>query len=307
MTEPGASAPAAVVMVRPHHFFVNQDTALDNAFQSDDTHDPAAIAESAYAETTALADALRARGVVVHLFDDVREDRPDAIFPNNWLSTHEDGRIAVYPMRSPQRRGERRADIIQELQEQYRVTGFVDYSGLERENLFLEGTGSLVLDHAERAAYVARSPRADDSAVLRFCGDFGYEPFIFDAVDHAGTPIYHTNVMMTIATEYALVVPEVISDAGRRGELLDRLAASGRRVIELTRTQLHEFAANAIELTGSAGRVLAMSTRAHDSLTPEQLGIIEASSGIVAVPVPTAELAGGSVRCMIAGVHLPRR
>lgn len=302
---PSTSSPAAAVLVRPHHFAVNPDTAKDNAFQSRDEHDARAIATAAYEETSALAEALVERGVTVHLFDDERDDRPDAIFPNNWFTTHADGRIALYPMRSPLRRSERRTDIVDALSQLYRVEDVVDYSPFEAREVFLEGTGALVLDREQRVAYVARSPRAHDELVERFCADFDYEPVVFDAVDEHGTPIYHTNVMMSVGTETAIIVADTIPDDGTRARLLERLRDSGRTVVELDFPQLHDFAANAIELTGSSGPLVAMSERARDCLTDEQVALLESRAELVVVPVPTAELSGGSVRCMIAGVHLP--
>src|SRR5690606_8166732 len=157
------------------------------------------------------------------LFDDEREDRPDAIFPNNWFTTHADGRIALYPMRSPLRRSERRTDIVGTLSQLYGVSGVVDYSDAEHEGVFLEGTGALVLDREHRVAYVARSPRAQDGLVERFCAEFSFAPFLFDAVVVYGTPIYHTNVMMSVGAHVALVVADTIPDAAVRAELLDRL------------------------------------------------------------------------------------
>lgn len=301
-------APSAVILVRPHHFDVNPVTAADNVFQAEPTGPRGQLAESAYRETTALADALERAGVRVHLFEDETEDRPDSVFPNNWLSTHIGGHIAVYPMFAPNRQLERRQDILELLKTRYRVQDLIDYSGLEHDDIFLEGTGAMVLDNDERVAYVARSNRADPIALERFCTNFGYEPMVFDAADPSGTPIYHTNVLMCIATEFVLAGTAMMQPDARRAEILERLGAHGREIIELDFEQLANFAGNAIELTGSDGRILALSRRAADSLTAPQLAIIERKCRILAVDVPTIELSGGSVRCMIAGIHLtPRR
>lgn len=300
-------APSAVVMVRPLHFDVNTVTAADNVFQSAVANGSTERAEAAYRETTALAEALEAAGVRVHLFDDERSDRPDSVFPNNWISTHVGGHVAVYPMYAPNRRLERRQDILELLKSKYRVQDIIDYSGLEHDGLFLEGTGAMVLDHQERVAYVARSNRADPIALERFCTNFGYEPMVFDAVDPSGAPIYHTNVLMCIATEFVLAGTSMMMPDARREEIIDRLSAGGRTVIDLSFEQLTEFAGNAFEMTGTDGRILAMSTRALKSLTEQQRAVIERSCRIVAVDVPTIELSGGSVRCMIAGVHLTPR
>lgn len=303
-----AQAPEAVVMVRPHHFDVNPVTAADNVFQSAEPNQSPQRAAAAYQETTALAEALEAAGVRVHLFEDERTDRPDSAFPNNWLSTHIGGHVAVYPMFAPNRRLERRQDILDLLKSAYRVQDIIDYSGLEVDGLYLEGTGAMVLDNDERVAYVARSNRADPIALERFCTHFGYEPMVFDAVDPSGTQIYHTNVLMCIATDFVLVGTAMIRPDERRDEIMERLSARGREIIDLSFEQICDFAGNAIELTGTHGRILAMSGRAERTLTAAQRAIIERSCRIVAVDVPTIELSGGSVRCMLAGVHLtPRR
>ena len=296
-------------MVRPHRFHPNPQTAADNAFQRVEANRAAAeLAAAAFDESTQAAATLQSHGVRVHLFDDDgSRDTPDSVFPNNWFSTHPGGHVALYPMHSPNRRRERRADVIELLKAEYRVQEVVDYSGLEPDGLFLEGTGAMVLDHMMRVAYSARSNRADAVALERFCTHFNFEPMAFDTADAAGRPVYHTNVMMCVATEFALVGFDLISDPRRRAEVRARLEESGREVIALSARQIGEFAGNALELSGSEGRVLALSARAADSLEPDQRLAIGRSSRIVALPVPTIELAGGSVRCMLAGVHLARR
>jgi len=189
-----------------------------------------------------------------------------------------------------------------------RVQDIIDYSGLEVDGIYLEGTGAMVLDDDERVAYVARSNRADPIALERFCTNFGYEPMVFDAADPSGTPVYHTNVLMCIATDFVLAGTSMIQPDARREEILERLREGGRTIIDLTFEQICAFAGNAIELTGTDGRILAMSARAEASLTADQRSIIERSCRIMAVDIPTVELSGGSVRCMIAAIHLsPRR
>jgi hypothetical protein len=301
-------APSAVVLVRPHHFTPNPLTAGDNVFQSplggaDSTH----VASAAFDEVTRTAEALGDAGIRVHLFDDESPDHPDSVFPNNWMSTHPGGHVAIYPMFAVNRRGERRTDVIDMLKNDYRVQDVIDYSGLELDDVFLEGTGAIVLDHASRVAYVARSHRADPIALERFCTNFGYEPMVFDAADPTGTPIYHTNVMMGVATDFALVGLGLIRSPARRGEIVDRLTAHGRTVIGLTFEQVCDFAGTAIELDSPTGRVLALSRRAAGSLRADQLAVIERSCTILPLDIPTIELAGGSVRCMIAGIHLDPR
>ena len=302
-----AQAPSSVILIRPSGFLPNPETALDNAFQAETDADPADLSARAFDEVTAVADALDRAGVMVHLFDDDEHTRPDSVFPNNWLSTHAGGHVALFPMFAASRRGERRADVVEMLKAGYRVQSVTDYSGLEPDGVFLEGTGAMVLDHEARIAYVARSNRADPVALERFCTDFGYEPIAFDARDEHGVPIYHTNVMMCIATDFVLVGLDLISVEARRREVAERLRGRRRAVIALSHHQIREFAGNAIELEGAEGRILAMSQRALDSLEPDQLAIIERSCTILPVSVPTIELAGGSIRCMIAGIHLEAR
>lgn len=302
-------APAAVVMVRPHRFTSNPQTVADNSFQRlPNPHERGSVAAAAYREVTEAAHRLEAEGIRVHLFeDDGERDTPDSVFPNNWFSTHPGGHVALYPMYSPNRRRERRSDVIEMLKAEYRVQDIIDYSGLEQDGLFLEGTGAMVFDHLARVAYTARSHRADPLALERFSTHFNFEPLVFDTADAAGRPIYHTNVLMCVATEFALVGFDAIPNAARAAEVHARLQASGRQVIALSAAQIDNFAGNAIELSGRGGRVLALSERAAASLNAEQRQIIEQSARLLPLAVPTIEMAGGSVRCMIAGVHLAKR
>ncbi|SEB17342.1 citrulline utilization hydrolase CtlX [Variovorax sp. YR216] len=302
-------APSAIVMIRPHGFTPNPETAADNAFQTRAAKEAAqAIAQSAYREVTSAAERLEAEGVRVHLFEDRGErDTPDSVFPNNWFSTHPGGHVALFPMYCENRRRERRPEIIETLKADYRVQEVIDYSGLEHDGLFLEGTGAMVFDHVARVAYVARSNRADPVALERFSTHFNFEPVAFDTCDAAGQPVYHTNVLMCVATEFAMVGFDLIPDRRRADEVRARLEESGREVIALSAAQITDFAGNAIELSGRDGRMLALSRRAHDSLTTQQKAVIERSARLVPLAVPTVEMAGGSVRCMIAGVHLAPR
>ncbi|ANH39225.1 hypothetical protein I601_2809 [Nocardioides dokdonensis FR1436] len=309
-----AQAPSAVILVRAERFVPNPATAADNAFQTevppDQTDEQTSAA--ALAEMDAVAERLREAGVRVHVFADEDHTRPDSVFPNNWLSTHAGGNVAVYPMYASNRRHERRSDVLEMLKSSYRVQTIVDYSGLEPDGIFLEGTGAMVLDHVSRVAYTAVSHRADTHVLERFCTDFGYEPMAFDAVDAAGVPVYHTNVIACIGTDVAMIALEMIPDEVRREAVRERLSVNGRRVVELTEEQVREFAGNAVELCGRTpeGRrryIMVMSSRARRSLRADQVAAIEESCEIVDVDIPTIELAGGSVRCMIAGVHLDRR
>ncbi|WP_170358055.1 citrulline utilization hydrolase CtlX [Ruegeria arenilitoris] len=301
-------APPAVVMIRPHAFASNPETRDDNAFQTLANRSAAATSAQARDEHDQAVALLRDAGVKVHVFDDHGDlDTPDSVFPNNWFSTHPGGHVAIYPMFVPSRRRERRADVIEMLKQEYRVQDVIDYSGLEQDKLALEGTGAMVLDHVGRVAYTVKSNRADPVLLERFCTHFNYEPIVFEAHDAEGRDVYHTNVLMGIGSEYALICLDMITDPERRATVKARLEESGRTVIDLTHEQIAEFAGNAIELSGRDGLVLALSSRALAALTPDQLATIEASATPLPLSVPTIETAGGSVRCMIAGIHLSRR
>lgn len=306
MSRLSVQAPSAVIMVRPHHFAVNAETASDNSFQQQSESDERPAA-TAYDEITRAAAALETHGVVVHMFEDRGTATPDSVFPNNWFSTHGGGHLAIYPMKAESRRLERRFDIIEMLKAGYRVQDVIDYSGLEPDGLFLEGTGSMVLDHLDRVAYAALSDRTDSIALERFCTHFNFEPMAFDAQDEAGLRVYHTNVLMCVATEFALLGLDMINNAMRRDEIVRRLERSGRRVIGLTNRQIRNFAGNALELQGQRERILAVSTTALSSLDAWQIEEIERSALPVAFDIPTIEKSGGSIRCTLAGVHLSPR
>ena len=304
-------APAAVVMIRPAAFQPNPETATDNAFQSAGVADVAerrSVAAQAQIEVAVVAAALRGEGVGVVMFDD-REgiDTPDSVFPNNWISTHEDGRVVLYPMAAPSRRRERRGDVVEGLRERYAVSQVLDLSPVELEGRYLEGTGALVLDHVHRIAYMARSGRANEAVLDQWCEAMGYTAEVFDTVDQAGQPIYHTNVVLSIGTDFVVAGLNNIPDPAERARIAARLGETGRDVIEIDRGQVAEFAGNGLELTGSRGRIFTLSTRALAALRPDQIAAIETSARILAIAIPTIERSGGSVRCMLAGIHLPPR
>jgi len=303
-----AQAPSAVVMIRPHHFSPNAETASDNAFQSDAAEsDRGLIEASAYEQASRAAEALERAGIKVHIFDDTGTDTPDSVFPNNWFSTYPGGHVAVFPMYAPNRRTERRQDVLEMLKSEYRVQDIIDYSGLEPDGLFLEGTGAMVLDHLDRVAYAIKSNRTDPVVLERFCTHFNYEPMVFEACDRNGVAVYHTNVLMCIASEFVLIGSDMIADPARRDEIETRLQSSGKEIVALSNEQIANFAGNAIELQGRDGRVLALSRRAHQALTLSQIETIEKSAKLLDLDIPTIEMAGGSVRCMLAGIHLSPR
>lgn len=301
-------SPSSVVMIRPHTFTANPETAADNTFQTCSGTVTGEEAVTALAEFDAAVSALECEGVTVHVFDDHGEQNtPDSVFPNNWFSTHTGGHIAIYPMYTANRRLERRWDVIETLKKKYRVQDVIDYSGLEEDNLALEGTGAMVLDHIARVAYTAESNRADPVILERFCTHFNFEPMAFRSANREGAPVYHTNVLMAIASEYALICLDMIVDKNRRKAVASRLEESGREVIEITEDQVNQFAGNALELTVGHKRILAISTVGEACLTADQRKRIEQSSDILPISIPTIETAGGSVRCMMAGIHLSLR
>jgi hypothetical protein len=292
----------------PQYFYPNPETSIDNAYQKQAPSEAAEVtAKRAYQEAGRVAEILREKHIRVHLFDDSRNETPDSVFPNNWFSTHADGHIALYPMYSVNRRQERRQDIIEMLKAEYYVQDTIDYSDLEFDDLYLEGMGAMVLDHIERVAYTATSNRANSIALERFCTHFNYEPMAFETSDENGSPVYHTNVMMSIGTDFAIVRTELITDLKRRHEVINRLESSGHEIIVLSNQQIGLFAANVLELSSPTGRLLALSRTAYEALTETQRCTLSRFIEFVVLDIPTIELAGGSIRCMFAGIHLARR
>lgn len=299
-------APSAVVMVRPRNFYSNPETAKDNGYQVlIAQEEEKAVAELAYQQVTQASDKLRDVGIAVHLFEDNSRETPDSVFPNNWLSTHEDGTVVIYPMYAVNRRKEKRRDIIELLQSQYQVNEVIDYSGYELEKAYLEGTGVMVLDNLHRVAYVARSKRMNELVLDRFCTRLNFEAIVFDAVNSQGLPVYHTNVLMSIGKDYAMGGFGMIPDEQQRQGIIQKLENTGRKVIQLSEHQIDAFCGNTLELMGSHARILAISKTAYLALTSEQIIQLESCVKLLPLDVSAIELAGGSVRCMLAGVHLP--
>ncbi len=311
MTQTPAHAQStnSVLMIRPSRFYPNPETAADNAFQRKADGDSDALTLMARKEFDAAVQALRAAGVNVHVFEDTAEpEKPDAVFPNNWISTHHDGRVALFPMYSALRRRERRQDIIEELRNYYRVTEVTDYSPFEEDGCCLEGTGSLVFDHLNNIAYVSLSNRSNPRVIQRFADDFSYEPITFTSIDSNGQPIYHTNVMMCIGTAFAMVGLEMIPNKAERQQVRARLEKAGKEIVELSADQIANFAGNAIELHNKDGeKLLVLSSRAARALTDEQRETLTRYAPLLPLDLPTIELGGGSARCMIATIHLPPR
>lgn len=309
---PEAQTASHVLMIRPVQFAGNDQTATSNRFQQvDGLQQGDAIQQAARTEFDALANALEAAGVRVHVFDDTPHPHtPDSIFPNNWVSFHADGTVVLYPMLAHNRRLERRLDIIEalDLGHGFQVSRTIDLTHREAEGKFLEGTGSLVLDRPNRIAYACLSPRTDMDVLGEFAQRLDYEVVAFDAFDAGGAAIYHTNVLMSVGTRYAAVCAECI-DAQRRDAVIGMLERSGRTIVDLSMTQMSSFACNMLELqTQSGDAVIAMSRTALASLRDDQRATLEACGRIISADIPVIErLGGGSVRCMIAEVHLPQR
>jgi hypothetical protein len=300
-----------VMMIRPVAFAGNPQTRASNAFQQvDSDNEDAANQAAALREFDGLTAALENAGVSVHTFDDTPEPHtPDSIFPNNWVSFHADGTVVLYPMLAENRRLERRLDLIEALSAKhgFHAARVIDLTRHEHTGRYLEGTGSLVLDRIHRVAYACVSPRTDLDVLGDFAQQLDYDIVAFEAHDASGQALYHTNVLMSVGERFAAVCLEAIR-ADERGGVLSQLRGSGRAVLELSHEQMNAFAGNMLELGSSlTGSVVAMSERARDALTAEQRATLEAHAGpIVAASIPTIEkLGGGSVRCMLAEVHLP--
>lgn len=301
-------------MVRPVNFRMNEQTAVNNYYQKDiDDVLPDTINTKAQKEFDAFVEKLRAIGVqVIVVKDKMETDTPDSIFPNNWVSFHENGDVGLYPMFAENRRKERREDILETIEKEgFLINNIIDYTSAEEEQVFLEGTGSIILDRANRKAYCALSPRADEDLFIEFCEDFEYSPVIFTSyqtVDGARKPIYHTNVMMCIAETFAVICLSSIDDKKERKNVIKHLKEDGKEVIDITETQLNNFAGNMLQVKGDNDvRYLIMSQAAYDSLTKAQIKQIEKHCNILSSSLETIETCGGgSARCMMAEVFLPK-
>ncbi len=299
-----AITPSQIIMIRPHHFMSNPDTLADNAFQV--AAGGQQLSSLAYQQVSAAADALRAAGVTVHLFEDTGTTTPDSVFPNNWFSTHCTGELVTYPMYVPNRRLEVRSDITDFIKAHYQVSRHLDLTGEAALGRFLEGTGSMVLDQQAGIAYAVASKRTDAKLFNQFCQTLGYQAVLFDAFDEAGQSVYHTNVLMCLAEQFVLIGLDMVPQT-QHAMLLAHFAACGKTLIRLSQQQINQFCGNAIELKGNSGNLLALSATAFAALTPEQKAQIEQSATLLPLDVSSIESAGGSLRCMIAGLHLQSR
>ena len=301
-----------ILMIRPASFRMNEETAVNNYFQSETQLDPRMVVGAAQREFDEFVALLRANGVNVIVVEDIKEnDTPDALFPNNWISMHEDGKVGLYPMFAENRRRERREDILDILEENgFEISEVIDYSSAEEEEVFLEGTGSLILDRENGIAYCALSDRADEELLIEFCEDFEYTPIIFGAyqsTDNKRLPIYHTNVMMCVADRFAVICLDSIDDKKERKAVKEQLKSNGKTIVAITEKQMHEFAGNMLQVKAKNGPALVMSDRAYGSLQPDQIKTLESFGPIIHPKLDIIETCGGgSARCMMAEVFLPQ-
>jgi hypothetical protein len=299
----------SILMVRPAAFGYNAETAESNAFQ----HAPVSqtvddVQEAARKEFDGLRATLRDHGVRLHIVEDTAEPvKSDAVFPNNWISTHPDGTVVLYPMASEQRRAERRQDILDELEQYYEISRVIDLTAKEKEGRFLEGTGSIIFDRENGMAYGCRSPRTDEKLLREVARELGYEAEVFDAVDVNGKPLYHTNIMLSIGTQFSVFAESTVPDVGQASRLIAALSTNERRLVKLRPGQLEQFAGNILEVQGR-DRLVVMSSKAFHSLSDSQRDMLELFASIAHAPIPTIErVGGGSVRCMLAEIFLPRK
>ncbi|OGX89536.1 amidinotransferase [Hymenobacter lapidarius] len=298
-----------VLMVRPASFGFNTETAVSNHYQRQLT--AAGLTAQVLAEFDAAVATLRGRGVRVRVFDDAPEPaKPDAVFPNNWFSTHADGRLLLYPMCAPNRRAERQPELIAALAREFDVREVVDLSATEQENRFLEGTGSIIFDHEHRVAYAGLSPRTDAALFEQVAERLGYRPVAFRATDARGQEIYHTNVMMCVGPGVAVVCLDSIADAAELAVVVASLTATGHEIVDISQAQVCQFAGNMLALEPAAGGqpLLVLSQQAHDALTPTQRQALEHHAKLLPLVIPTIEtVGGGSARCMLAEIFLPTK
>lgn len=302
-----------ILMIRPVAFRKNEETAVNNYFQEDLEIKNSEINKIARKEFDDFVSVLRAKGVNVLVVEDrVEEDTPDSIFPNNWVSFHDSGNVAVYPMFAENRRRERREDIFDVLEESgFKIKDIIDYTSAEEEGLYLEGTGSILLDRVNRKAYCALSERANEDLFIEFCEDFDCFPVIFNAnqsVNGERKAIYHTNVLMALAENFAVVCLDAIDDKKERKNVVAHLKNDGKEIIKISESQMHSFAGNMLQVMGAEDkRYMIMSSAAYNSLNKDQLGVIEEHCEIIHSSLETIETCGGgSARCMMAEVFLPK-
>ena len=299
-----------ILMIRPAAFGFNKETAVNNFFQNDMQDSEGQLQQKALAEFDNMVRILRQNDINLVVIDDTTMPaKPDAIFPNNWISTSPDGIVSVFPMYAPSRRAEKRADILEDLGRQFVVKDVQDWSEYEVEGRFLEGTGSMVMDHDNKLIYAAVSERTNLSVLEKFASTNNYQAIVFIATDKEGRPVYHTNVIMSLGDEFAILCEEAIEEEWELIAVRQLLESTGHTVIPITRDQMKAFAGNMLQVRNTHGdKFLVLSQTAFDSLSKEQHRMLEAYARLLPVPIPTIEeVEGGSVRCMMAEVFLERK
>ncbi len=305
-----SQAPSAVLMVRPESFGFNPQTADTNVFQHNLNGDFESISQKALMEFDKMVDLLRSNDIEVLVVNDTAQpEKPDAIFPNNWISFHHDGTVVLYPMLAENRRAERANPVMDTVKRNYSVGKTIDLTFYETENKFLEGTGSVVFDYVNRLAYAARSPRTDEHILEDLNQKLGFKSVVFDAADEQGNAIYHTNVLMCIGTEFVIICLDAIQQEADQERLLESFSATGHKVIAISFEQMKLFAGNMMEVKSTSGEpFVLLSQKAFHSLLPGQLDALSRFAEPVPVNIPTIETyGGGSVRCMAAGIFNPER
>ena len=294
-----------ILMVRPYQFYFNQQTAANNFFQSNINIENAN--ELAIAEFDAMVEKLRAHQIKVNVVQDTKDpSTPDSIFPNNWVSTHTNGTVCLYPMFAQNRRAERKSTVINFLQSNYKIENTLDLTDLEKEGIYLEGTGSMVLDHQNKLAYGCLSERLDKNAFNEWCDKMQFKAIAFKAVDDKAQPIYHTNVMMCMGDQFVVICLESIPNELEKQLVLESFKKSNKEVIEISQDQLNHFAGNMLQVFDINEKPhLIMSEQAYNSLKTEQVKSLEKYNPILPISIPTIEaLGGGSTRCMMAEIYL---
>jgi hypothetical protein len=293
-----------ILMIRPLHFAFNSETAVNNSFQVKSNTENL-IAE-AVREFDAFVNALRKEGIDVTVVEDSpKPHTPDAIFPNNWISFHEDGVYCLYPMFAPNRRKERKTEVIELIRRKFKYHQLIDFTSYESENRFLEGTGSMVLDRDQRIAYACLSPRTDSGILEDFCKKLHYRPVVFHATDHSGGAIYHTNVMMCVADRFVVICLDSIQDPAEKSRLTEAILTSGKEIIPISTDQMNQFAGNMLQLENkSREKILVMSSAAWETLHSDQKEKLAVYNRILYASLQNIEAnGGGSARCMIAEIH----
>ena len=299
-----------VLMIEPVAFGFNEQTAVNNYFQ---VQQEGNVQEEALKEFNAFVEKLRAKDInVITIKDTLEPKTPDSIFPNNWVSFHADGKVVLYPMFAENRRLERRDDIINQIKERFNITEIIDYSEIENDNKFLEGTGSMIFDHDNKIAYGSVSLRLDEDLFRKFCSEFGFKPVVFHSYQTTGEqrlPIYHTNVMMCVADQFVVICLDCIDDESERNNVIETIKNSGKELIEISEDQMQNFAGNMLQVQNKSGeKFLVMSQSAYKSLNRDQVSAIEKYCEIIYSNLEVIETnGGGSARCMLAEIFLPKK